>query len=130
MFTKNVALFASVATVIALLVSASSHAAPGISPTTLANKLTFSAPVGLPGVTLGAGTYVFESGPGGTNPNIVRVLSQNRQRLFYQGFTIPVRRPAGYNQPLALGEAVSGEAQTIIAWFPVGASSGHEFLYR
>jgi hypothetical protein len=40
-----------------------------------------------------AGTNVFESGPAGTNPNIVRVPGPNRQKLFYLGFTVPIVRP-------------------------------------
>jgi hypothetical protein len=57
-------------------------------PDDVANNLTFSTAVMLPGVTLTAGTYVFEAGPGGANPNIVRVMSQNRQKLFYLGSRI------------------------------------------
>jgi hypothetical protein len=97
---------------------------------TMANNLTFSKAVMLPGITLTAGTYVFESGPGGTNPNIVRVLSENRQKLFYLGFTNPVVRPSGHEPSvMTFGETANG-ATPVLAWYPVGSNQGHEFLYR
>jgi len=127
---RNVALLASLVAVAAILTASASQAA-NMAPLTMANNLTFSRAVMLPGITLTAGTYVFESGPGGTNPNIVRVMSPNRQRLYYLGFTVPVVRPGG-NEPsvLTFGEAANGAAAPILAWYPVGSNHGHEFLYR
>ena len=125
----NVALLASIVAVAAILTASASQAAP-MAPLTMANNLTFSKAVMLPGITLTAGTYVFESGPGGTNPNIVRVMSQNRQKLFYLGFTNPVVRPRGHEPSvLTFGEAANG-APPILAWYPVGSNQGHAFLYR
>src|SRR5688500_1183108 len=77
----------------AAILTASASQAAHMAPLTMANNLTFSRAVMLPGITLTAGTYVFESGPGGTNPNIVRVMSQTRQKLYYLGFTNPIVRP-------------------------------------
>ena len=127
---RDAALLADVVAVAAFLTGSSSRG-DSMPPLTMANTLTFSKAVGLPGVTLTAGTYVFESGPGGTNPNIVRVMSQNRQKLFYLGFTNPVVRKFG-DEPsvLTLGETARGEAAPILAWYPVGSNQGHEFLYR
>ena len=127
---RHVALLAYVVAVAAVLTASSSQAA-NIAPMTMANNLTFSKAVMLPGITLTPGTYVFESGPGGTNPNIVRVMSQNRQKLFYLGFTSPVVRPSG-SEPsvLTFGESANGAAPPILAWYPVGSNQGHEFLYR
>ena len=90
---RHIATLASVVAVAGVLAVSSSQAASIAEPLTMTNNLTFSKAVALPGVTLAAGTYVFESGPGGTNPNIVRVLSQNRQKQFYLGFTVPQIRP-------------------------------------
>jgi hypothetical protein len=127
---RDVALLAYVIAVAAILTASATQAAH-MAPLTMANNLTFSKAVMLPGGTLAAGTYVFESGPGGTNPNIVRVVSQNRQKLFYLGFTMPVVRPEG-DEPsvLTFGEAASGAAAPILAWYPVGSNQGHAFLYR
>jgi hypothetical protein len=128
---RNVALLASVVAVAGVLAASSSQAASNLMPLTMTNNLTFSTPVSLPGVTLTAGTYRFEAGPGGTNPNIVRVLSQDRRRLFYLGFTVPVVRPRDAEPAiLTFGEAANGAPAPILAWYPLGSNSGHEFMYR
>src|SRR5688500_9444393 len=128
---KHVALLASVVAVAGVLAASSTLAASNLMPLTMTNNLTFSKPVTLPGVTLTAGTYLFEAGPGGTNPNIVRVLSQDRRRLFYLGFTIPIVRPQGAeSRVLTFGEAANGAPAPILAWHPIGSNAGHEFMYR
>jgi hypothetical protein len=128
---KHVALLAVVVAAAGVLAASSSQAANNLMPLTMTNNLTFSKPVSLPGVTLAAGTYVFESGPGGMSSSLVRVVSPNRQRQFYLGFTIPVVRPRGAKADiLTFGEAANGAAAPILAWYPVGSNSGHEFMYR
>ncbi len=128
---RNAAQPASNVAVAGVMESSSSRAASNLMTLTMTNHLTFWTPVSLPGVTLAAGTYVFEAGPGGTNPNIVRVLSPNRQKLFYLGFTVPiVRSPDGEPSVLTFGEAANSAAAPILAWYPVGSNQGHEFLYR
>ena len=94
-------------------------------------KLTFNQSVALPGVTLGAGTYVFELAAPGYRTDIVRVMNSKRNIVFYTGFTEEIERPAGQpaNRLITLGEAPIGAAAPIIAWFPVGDSVGHRFLY-
>jgi len=112
-----------------MFLTAAASQAAYLAPLTMANTLTFSKAVMLPGITLTAGTYVFESGPGGTNPNIVRVVSEDRQKLLYLGFTNPVVRPRGLEPSvLTFGDAANG-APPILAWYPVGSNQGHEFLY-
>ena len=130
MFTK-IATLASVVAVAGGLAASSSQAASTYMPLTISNNLTLSNAVGLPGVMLAAGTYVFEAGPGGMNPNIVRVLSPNRQRLFYQGFTVPTtRRFDSERSVLTFGETSDGAPAPILAWYPIGSNSGHAFMYR
>ena len=127
----DVALLASVVAIASILVASTTQTASGLPPLTRANKITFSRDVALPGVTLTAGTYVFEAGPGGTNPNIVRVLSHNRRRLFYLGFTVPRTRPEDAEAGvLTFGEAAEDGAAPILLWYPIGSNSGHEFVYR
>jgi hypothetical protein len=92
------------------------------------NNLTFPNAFTLPGVTMPAGTYVFESGPNGTNPNIVRVSSKDRLRTFYEGLTIPIARPVGHGL-VTLGEAVRGAPVPVVAWYPIGTTRAHEFQY-
>ena len=124
------ALPASIVADAGAMAASSSRAASNLMTLTMTNTLTFSKPVSLPGVTLAAGTYVFEAGPGGTNPNIVRVLSPNRQKLFYLGFTAPIVRPRDAGPDLlTFGEAANGAPAPILAWYPIGSNSGHEFMY-
>ena len=94
------------------------------------NRLKFTAPVALPGVTLASGTYIFEQ-PNMTSPHIVRVLSSDRSRVYFQALTTPITRPAGMpaGMNVSLGEPQPGAATPIIAWYPVGDSTGHRFIY-
>jgi hypothetical protein len=93
------------------------------------NNLTFSHAFTLPGVAMPAGTYVFESGPKGTNANIVRVSSKNGQTIFYQGFTTLIAHPAG-RSGAAFGEAAPGVPPPMVAWYPVGSELAYKFTYR
>jgi ABC-type Fe3+ transport system permease subunit len=127
MFNRRFVLTACVVAMAALVTAASTQA---WSPLTRVNHLTFSGPVALPGVVLAAGAYTFESGPAGTNPDIVRVTSRNGQRLLFTGFTMRIARPAGSNRVVSMGEAAAGEPTPIAAWYPIGMDTGHEFLYR
>ena len=91
------------------------------------NNLTFAHAFTLPGVTMPAGTYVFESGPNEMNRNIVRVSSKNLQTVFYQGFTTSLGRPAGQKSVATFGEAARGAP--LLVWYPIGTDQGHEFQY-
>jgi hypothetical protein len=93
------------------------------------NNLTFSQAFALPGVTMAAGTYKFESGPNGTNANIVRVSSKNGLKTFYQGFTTPLANPSGTHNPIVFGEAARGVPSPMAAWYPIGATQAHKFQY-
>jgi hypothetical protein len=110
---------------VAAFVSTTSLADPLVT----SNKLTFQQTVALPGVTLPAGTYVFERDSNSSN-HIVRVLTTNYQRMVYVGFTTPVTRPTGLRSAVVFGEARAGEPLRIAAWYPIGSNQGHQFLYR
>ena len=95
------------------------------------NFLTFSGPVALPGVTLGAGTYAFEVLNSESGSGVVRVLDKSRTRTYLTAITLPVSRPA--NMPkdawVSFAEAPRGAATPIRAWFPDRGMLGHEFIY-
>jgi hypothetical protein len=94
--------------------------------------LTFSGPVGLPGVTLAAGTYAFERADiTGTN-NIVVVRNKARTQQYFMGFTERIDRPAGMasGSSVSFAEAAPGEARPIVAWYPPESSNGLKFIYR
>ena len=93
-------------------------------------QLTFSKPFSLPGVTLGAGTYIFERAAPLSAIEVVRVSSRDRRFVYYMGFTELVQRPSGAASPIAFGEAPAGAAVPVRDWYPAGTSTGHRFLYR
>lgn len=94
------------------------------------NYLTFSAPFALPGVTLPAGTYTFELVVPGSY-DVVRVMSRDHERVYLTAFTKRVERPRGLsaNRQIVFGEVPTGMTPPIKAWFPIGDSLGHEFVY-
>lgn len=110
----------------ALLLTQASPAADGWGKQT---RVTFSGSVTLPGVTLPAGAYTFELVP--EVNNVVRVMSRNRLRQHYIGFTRPVERPAGMapTQTVMLGDAPRGVAPPVRAWYPIGSRTGFAFLF-
>jgi hypothetical protein len=96
-----------------------------------ATMLTFNQPVGLPGVTLARGTYLFELAVSDANPNLVRVSNRDRSVVYFSGFTEQIARPTSMpaSRQIAFGEASLGVAQPITAWFPAGESVGYRFKY-
>jgi hypothetical protein len=126
MLNRNALRIAILAAVAAVLVGTASQANTQL---TVVNNLTFRRPVALPGVTLPAGTYVFER-DANANSGIVRVMTPNYQKMMYVGFTAKVTRPRGFQSVVSFGEAPAGEPIPLIAWYPIGSSEGHKFLYR
>jgi len=129
MFNRRIVLTALVVALVAAFTASSMQAGTNLSRV---NRLTFSARVALPGVTLLPGSYAFEAGPGGVNPDIVRVTSADYQKLYYVGFTQRIARPAGmaHNEVVSLKEVPAGAPAPIAVWYPIGSNLGHEFLYR
>jgi len=116
----------SAAAVAAVICGVSFHARANVPDTTY---LTFSRAVSLPGVTLPAGVYIFERADQNV-PDIVRVLSRDRTKVYLTAYTTSIPRPQGLgNRVVLLGEAVSGAPPQVRAWFPVGEMMGHQFEY-
>jgi hypothetical protein len=93
--------------------------------------VTFSGTVALPGVVMPAGTYTFEVANPETGGDVVRVASSDR-RLQFLGYTRHVQRPRSLdpNKLVVFGETAPGSPTPIRVWYPIGASTGHEFIYR
>jgi hypothetical protein len=93
--------------------------------------LKFTRPVTLPGVQLGAGTYVFELPDAMGAFDVVRVSSQDRRTVYLTAFTRIVERPRNLRpgQPVSFGEARPNAPLPITAWWPNGESTGREFIY-
>ena len=96
------------------------------------NKLTFSQPVSLPGITLPAGSYSFDIADSSSNLDIVVVKNAARTKTYFQGFTQTVSRPKGLpaNAVVTFGERAANAPMPIDTWYPVGQTIGHQFLYR
>ena len=92
--------------------------------------LTFSRAVELPGRSLEAGTYIFELVSPMSGSGVVRVVSGDRHKQYFLGFTNRVERPMGATQEAgaSLGETAAGSAPRIQTWWPT-AGSGHQFIY-
>jgi hypothetical protein len=107
-------------------------AAPGSADvgTNRTTELTFSKPFSLPGVTLGAGTYIFERAAPLSAIEVVRVSSRDRRFVYYMGFTELVEKPRGVASPIVFGEAPAGAPVPVKDWYPTGTSTGHRFHYR
>jgi hypothetical protein len=95
-----------------------------------ATHFTFSRSVQLPGITLPAGTYVFEIANTGGG-SVVLVRSRDRSRLHAFKLTRPIYRPASRNLDamITFGEAPAGIPPAVKAWYPQSETTGREFLY-
>ncbi len=93
-------------------------------------RLTFSGPVRLPGVTLIAGTYLFERVEV-TNPDVIAVRSGDRMKVYYMGYTRRTDRPAGLapGRFVTIAEGPRDTVPAIEAWYPEGDRYGHAFVY-
>ena len=110
----------------AILVGGALHARATGSDATY---LTFSRAVSLPGVTLPAGTYLFQRASDNT-PNIVQVLSRDRKKVYLMAFTDPIARPNNLgSRVVLLSETAAGATPQLRAWFPIGEPTGHQFNY-
>ena len=94
--------------------------------------LTFSGPVSLPGVTLRAATYSFQVVDYRASGNVVSVRDRSTHQSVFLGLTQRVDRPASAKKgpSVVLGESPRSVPPPIVAWYPSGASVGHQFIYR
>ena len=90
------------------------------------HTLTFSGPVALPGISLGAGTYVFRQPLG----NVIQVTSV-AGRPYTMFLTIPVHREQSLDEySIVLGPAAApASPRRIMAMFAPGQTTGQEFVY-
>ena len=97
------------------------------------SKVTFSAPVEVPGVgaqVLPAGTYVFKLASSDSNRHIVQIFNENEDHLFTTALAVPnFRMKSTSDTVMTFKERAVGEPQAIRAWFYPGLQSGEEFVY-
>ncbi len=112
-----------------LLAVAFSVPVSGIGPDH-ATYLTFNTPIGLPGVTLPAGTYVFERVNASTTLDVVQVRSRDRSKVYMTRITRGTMRPRDLgNRQIVFAEVKVGQAPRVAAWYPMDSDRGHEFIY-
>jgi hypothetical protein len=113
-----------------ILISAAAVAPHAQVPLHRTAYLTFTAPVTLPGTSLGTGTYMFELADPMGDLTIVRVSSRDGAKVYYTGFTELVPRPHRHSDGLvSLGEAAPGMPVPITVWYPRDDLNGRRFVY-
>jgi hypothetical protein len=92
-------------------------------------KVTFSAPVEIPGQVLPAGTYEFKI-LDFTAPDIVQIMNQNGTKVYATVLTIPDYhlKPTG-KSVINFRERPVTSPEAMRAWFYPGDNYGHEFVY-
>lgn len=97
----------------------------------MGDRLTFSQPTSLPGVTLSAGEYIFERASVDNSANIVRVIDANRSAVLFLGYTREVRRLNRDTSKrfVELGEVAPGQPIPIRVWYPGGLNKGYAFAW-
>lgn len=116
-----------VATAAAVLPAATHAQGPANQDT----YFTFSAPVELPGATLPAGRYLFVLADSPSNRHIVRVMSEDRKKLYTTVMAIPsyqVGKPSSEPE-IRFMEAPENGPHAIKLWIYPGRTTAHEFLY-
>ena len=115
----------------AIALMAFSAATPTRAALGPADKITFGAPVALPGVVLPAGAYTFEIANPDSSLRVVRVTRRDTGRVYFAGFTRMVPRPVDLpgDRIISLGEPSRGVAVPITVWYPSGHSQGNQFIY-
>lgn len=110
------------------LLATSSTGAMNANKTTY---FTFSKAVQLPGVTLPAGTYIFEVLNSSSGSNVVSVRSRDRSTLYLLKLTLGIDRPRtrDLKPSIVFGEQPAGNPPTVKAWFPESETRGREFIY-
>ena len=105
MFSRKSYVVLLAAVVAALTTVPATHADVGDNHTMY---LTFNRPVGLPGVALAKGTYIFETPDPIGASGAVRVLSRDRKIVYLTTFTREVTRPdnVGCGQVISSGAAI------------------------
>jgi hypothetical protein len=92
--------------------------------------ITFSAPVMVPGMTLPAGTYVFELMDSQTSRHLVQIRRESDGKLLTTTHAVPTKRlePRG-DVVVKFNPTESGAAPALKAWFYPGTVYGHQFVY-
>jgi len=117
---------ASLCLVLAGAICATRAPADEYSQTT---KLTFKAPVEVPGVVLLPGTYEFRMFDTQSALNCVEILDADGMHVIAIVNTIPATRPEPGKTEVTFQQRSPDSPEAIKDWFYAGRMTGHEFLY-
>lgn len=93
-------------------------------------KITFSAPVQIPGRVLPAGTYIFQQAEPNDDLNFIQIFNADRTTLYATLHTVSATRSeATGDTAITLAEPENGYP-VLVKWFYPGRLDGHEFVYR
>lgn len=92
-------------------------------------RMTFSAPVQIPGQVLPAGTYIFQQADSSADQNLVRVFNADRTVVYATLQTASAVRPEVGGTAIVLAQPENGQQDMLVKWFYPGRLSGHEFIY-
>lgn len=93
-------------------------------------KFTFSGPVEIPGHTLPAGTYIFETLDSETFSDIMQIYNADHTKLIAMLRTIPVDRMQPSGDPaITLAQQGDGRPEVLVNWFYADRTTGHMFAY-
>lgn len=110
-----------------MAVAAGPAAAQNFNRTT---KLTFSAPVELPGMTLPAGTYTFRLSDSTSDRHVVQVLDANGEKHVATLYAMPAQRvDTNEETVVTFHETVANAPQPIRFWYYPNDRMGQEFAY-
>ena len=116
-----------VALSLVLMLAVAAIAAPSFVGAADTNEtlVTFHQPIGIPGIVLPSGSYLFKA----TGP-VVQVFDADQDTLFATLLTVPAYREDSSDKPeFELEERVAGAPKAIDAWYFKGGSIGGEFVY-
>jgi hypothetical protein len=92
-----------------------------------ATRFTFNQPVQVPGHILPAGTYFFQLV--GDNHHLVQIFNEDRTAVAVLYSVSRERYDRRAEAAITLANRGGTQPQAIVAWFFVGETEGHEFLY-
>lgn len=97
---------------------------------TLITRLTFSAPVEIPGKVLAAGTYEFRLADPILDPDVVEILDKDGMHLIAIVMVNPDSRLAPTDKTvIKFKQRAPGAPEAITEWFSPGETDGYQFCY-
>jgi hypothetical protein len=93
-------------------------------------RMTFNAPVEIPGRVLPPGTYLFVLENNLSDRNIVRIYNANQSKLYANLMTAPTHRLKSMNDTeVEFAVRAPEKPEALLKWYYPGRLTGYEFLY-